>query len=112
MIPRNKIPNFWIWLYWCNPTMYALNSLNAIAFYCDTQNPPCNTCTSDPASCPDCKCVRVLDQGNAIAWSVLESSRSLRYDYRTRDMCVLFAFNAAFCLMGVLALKYMRFDKR
>ncbi|CAM6092842.1 unnamed protein product [Calypogeia fissa] len=112
MIPRNQIPNFWIWLYWCNPTMYALNSLTSIAFYCDTDNPPCNTCTTSLTSCPGCTCVRLKEENNMLTWTVLTLSRSLRYDYRTRDMCVLFGFILAFSLMGVLALKYMRFDKR
>jgi len=32
MIPRDSIPSFWIWVFWLNPTQYALQSLLSIAF--------------------------------------------------------------------------------
>ncbi|KAL3683081.1 hypothetical protein R1sor_001103 [Riccia sorocarpa] len=112
MIPKNSIPNFWIWLYWINPTTFALNSLNSIAFYCDTTHPPCNTCTPEPKSCVECECVRMADQNNLVAWTVLSLGRSLDYTLRARDMWVLFIFIVGFCILGVFALRFMRFDKR
>lgn len=113
MIPKKKIPTFWMWLYWVNPTQYALNSLTAIAFYCDLQAPLCQSCDIlNPASCPDCPCVRVEDQGNVLAWFIMQDLMSLDYGNRYHSMGMLLLFNCIFMVASVIALKYMKYDRR
>lgn len=113
MIPKNKIPQFWIWLYWVNPTQYTINSLTAIAFHCDVEVPPCNACVElNPASCPDCNCVRVTDEGNLLAWFIMRDSMSLDYPSRYRNMGMLAFFNVLFMCAGVIALRFMKYDRR
>nr|XP_024402508.1 pleiotropic drug resistance protein 1-like isoform X1 [Physcomitrium patens]XP_024402509.1 pleiotropic drug resistance protein 1-like isoform X1 [Physcomitrium patens]XP_024402510.1 pleiotropic drug resistance protein 1-like isoform X1 [Physcomitrium patens]XP_024402511.1 pleiotropic drug resistance protein 1-like isoform X1 [Physcomitrium patens]XP_024402512.1 pleiotropic drug resistance protein 1-like isoform X1 [Physcomitrium patens]XP_024402513.1 pleiotropic drug resistance protein 1-li len=112
MIPKKKIPSFWMWLYWINPTQFTLNSLAAIAFHCDLDNPPCDTCTLLPTSCPECPCVRVQDQDNMLAWYIMKDSMSLDYTKRYENMGVLLMFNLFFMIASVFALKCMKFDRR
>lgn len=112
MIPKKKIPQFWIWLYWVNPTQYTINSLSAIAFHCDVEHPPCNTCTLSPTSCPDCPCVRVQDEGNILAWFMMRDGMSLDYDARHKNMGILMFFNLLFMVAGVIALRFMKYDRR
>jgi ABC-type multidrug transport system permease subunit len=112
MIPKSKIPNFWIWLYWVNPTQYTINSLIAIAFYCDVELPSCSTCTLDPTTCPSCNCVRVKDEGNVLAWLIMQSAMSLNYNSRYKNMGALFGLNIVFMVGCVLALRYMKYNRR
>ncbi|KAG0565519.1 hypothetical protein KC19_8G196600 [Ceratodon purpureus] len=113
MIPKNKIPTFWMWLYWVNPTQYALNSLTAIAFHCDLEAPLCQSCDIlNPASCPECPCVRVSDQGNILAWFIMKDLMSLNYGDRYQSMGMLFLFICIFMVASVIALKYMKYNQR
>jgi len=112
MIPKSKIPNFWIWLYWVNPTQYTINSLTAIAFYCDVELPSCSTCTLDPTTCPSCNCVRVKDEGNVLAWLIMQSGMSLNYNSRYKNMGALLGLNIVFMVGCVLALRYMKYNRR
>jgi hypothetical protein len=112
MIPKSKIPNFWIWLYWVNPTQYTINSLTAIAFYCDVELPSCSTCTLDPTTCPNCNCVRVKDEGNVLAWLIMQSGMSLNYNSRYKNMGALLGLNIVFMVGCVLALRYMKYNRR
>lgn len=113
MIPKSKIPSFWMWLYWANPTQYALNSLTSIAFHCDLDAPLCQTCNvTVPTSCPDCPCVRLQDQGNVLAWYVIQSLMSLDYSKRHESMGILLLFIGLFMVASVVALRYMKYDQR
>eukprot|EP00897_Mesotaenium_endlicherianum_P003901 jgi/Mesen1/3539/ME000198S02743 len=114
LIPKSEISTFWSWLYWLNPTRYALNSLTAIAFYCDTEEGPCSPpgCELNPAACPACDCVRLKDAGDALTWQAIRSLRDLKYDSRSGYMTILFLFNVVFRSSASLAVTYMRFNKR
>lgn len=112
MITKSKIPNFWIWLYWVNPTQYTINTLTSIAFYCDVGTPPCDSCSLLPNTCPDCPCAHVADQNNLLAWLIMESSMSLDYHARHKNMGILGVFICVFMVATVIALRFMKYDVR
>ncbi|GBG81806.1 hypothetical protein CBR_g33986 [Chara braunii] len=97
MIPKKSIPNFYIWLFWVNPTQYALNALTSIAFYCDVQKNP---------NCPK------LKETDAYVWPTMKAARSLDYSRRYIDMLALLLFMAAFRALAYVALKFMKYNRR
>lgn len=114
MITKRDIPNFWIWLYWLNPTQYALNGVTTLAFYCDMSTPTCENCSLNPATgaCPSCACVHVVDQGGLVAWLLMQAGRSLEYEKIGFEMGMLAMFTFIFAIAGIIALRFMRFNKR
>eukprot|EP00850_Spirogloea_muscicola_P017864 SM000157S02094 [mRNA] locus=s157:259267:270139:- [translate_table: standard] len=114
MIPKNKIPSFWIWLYYLNPTQYALNSLTSIVFFCDTNSTACSLpgCATDPQACPACKCPRLHDSNNQFVWTYLKSYKSLEHQHIGLYMFVLFLFVVLFRVAAYLGLRYARYNRR
>lgn len=115
MIPRDDIPNFWIWVYWLNPTQYALQALLSIAFFCDTSaGAPCGApgCATNPSACPTCTCPRASDANNQLTWNIVSTQRSLNYYRKGLDILALLAFIVVFRTVGYLALKYMKYNRR
>ncbi|CAI7757903.1 unnamed protein product [Closterium sp. NIES-53] len=116
MIPKTDIPSFWVWLYYLNPTQFALNSLLSIAFYCDTTTPggPCSAsgCPTNPAACPACTCARITDQGNVLAWTVAEQQRSLNRGNVGWNVLALVAFIVVFRAGAYLGLRFIKYNRR
>ncbi|CAI5462083.1 unnamed protein product, partial [Closterium sp. Yama58-4] len=116
MIPKTDIPSFWVWLYYLNPTQFALNSLLSIAFYCDTTTPggPCSApgCATNPAACPNCTCTRISDQGNVLAWSAAEQQRSLNRGNIGWNVLALLAFVVVFRAGAYLGLRFIKYNRR
>eukprot|EP00475_Leptophrys_vorax_P006508 TRINITY_DN14029_c0_g2_i1.p3 TRINITY_DN14029_c0_g2~~TRINITY_DN14029_c0_g2_i1.p3 ORF type:complete len:193 (-),score=6.95 TRINITY_DN14029_c0_g2_i1:108-635(-) len=115
MIPKSSIPSFWIWLYWLNPTQFALNSLLSIAFYCDTSAPsPCSApaCPTTPSACPACTCPRLTDQNNVLVWSAAEQQRSLNKGNIGYNVLALLGFIVVFRFGSYLGLRFMRYNRR
>ncbi|CAI5514863.1 unnamed protein product [Closterium sp. Naga37s-1] len=116
MIPKTEIPSFWVWLYYLNPTQFALNSLLSIAFYCDTTTPggPCSApgCPTNPAACPNCTCSRITDQGDVLAWTVAEQQRSLNRGNVGWNVLALVAFIVVFRAGAYLGLRFIKYNRR
>ncbi|GJP31886.1 hypothetical protein CLOM_g15887, partial [Closterium sp. NIES-68] len=116
MIPKTEIPGFWVWLYYLNPTQFALNSLLSVAFYCDTTTPgaPCAVagCSNNPAVCPSCTCARLSDQGDVLVWSVAEPQRSLNRGNVGYNVLALLAFIVVFRGGAYLGLRFIKYNRR
>ena len=116
MIPKASIPSFWIWLYWLNPTQFALKAMLAIAFNCNTASPECASppsCASDPSACPSCTCPR-LDTGSSsvFVWNYVEAQRSISYGDVGYCIGALIGFIAVFRICSGFGLRFLRYNRR
>jgi hypothetical protein len=98
VVPKKKILNTVIWIFWTNPIQYALNSLTSITFFCDTNKPEClnnganMACLNSAAACAQCNCPRVSDLNDVFVWTQLQFNRSLNNARIPIDMLVLAMF--------------------
>lgn len=115
MISKNDIPNFWIWLYWLNPTQFALKALLTIAFLCDTASPSCSSppsCATDPSACPSCSCPRLSDSGDVFVWDYLDTARSLSTTSVGLCILALCGFILVFRVLSGFGLRFLRYNRR
>ncbi|MCO5571123.1 hypothetical protein L7F22_024855 [Adiantum nelumboides] len=115
VIPRSKILNTFIWVFWTNPLQYALHGLFSVAFYCDLDQPLClnsganQACERTPNACPNCDCPRMTDTGsNIFVWRQISNTRSLDNSRVPYDMVALLLFAILFRILTLLAFKYTR----
>jgi len=89
LIPKNSIPDVWIWIYWLAPTRYVIESLEASQFYCDyfyvDGNQTTNNCS--------CKTVSVINSDGTTStdyvWHYVNQAYSFDYGFRWWDVLVL-----------------------
>eukprot|EP00898_Chlorokybus_atmophyticus_P002867 jgi/Chlat1/3581/Chrsp234S03598 len=115
LIPKANFPNFYLFIYWINPSQYTFNGLTSLAFRCERDG--CDTdinsaCYSDPSACPDCTCPRISDLGNVLTWPYVRQSQSLDYGRLGWDIGFICLMIVLFRSMAFIGLKFLRYDKR
>jgi ABC-type multidrug transport system permease subunit len=98
LVPRPKIPTFWIWLYWLSPIRYALESLSGSQFYCEGGIDVCPWIyvTEDKTIKPK------------TVWAFVSDEFGFNYDSRWPDFFAILAFLIVFRFGGFLGLKYVK----
>eukprot|EP00808_Paulinella_micropora_P007267 g52376.t1 len=110
LIPRDKIPPFWVWMYWLSPTRYAIEALEVDQFHCDFYD--LNT------NCPMVKVLStVTDLGQPItltvpAWEYVRMQYNFDADLKWTDVYVLVGMIFACNISKLLCLKYVSHLKR
>lgn len=110
ILPKTLILDVYKVVFWSNPLQFALNTMSAVAFFCDTEAPECQPmgCKTDPSFCPLCPCPRVTDFGNVFVWDLLKQQRSLQRDRVGLDWLFLLGF-CLLCRVGTyIALRVLR----
>eukprot|EP00250_Pteridium_aquilinum_P022489 c25391_g2_i1 orf=308-5194(-) len=108
VVPRSKILNQFMGVFWTNPLQYALDGLTTIAFYCDVSKPSC----LDSHQNDTCDCPRLSDTGNIFVWKQISENRSLHSSRVPYDMLALLLFVIGFRVLTLLAFKYMKHYKK
>lgn len=105
LVPKEKIPTFWIAMYWLSPTHFAIEALEVDQFYCDFYDVNI-----------DCPSVTVLedDQGTITvpAWAYVESQYGFDPNLKWPDVYVLLAMIIVCNIGKLLCLKYVSHLKR
>lgn len=85
-----------------------------LAFYCDTSNANCRSCSLDPntGTCLNCNCIHISDQDGVLAWLIVKSQFSLNEEEVSGEIGILAAFAFFFFSSGLIALRFLRFNKR
>eukprot|EP00457_Paulinella_chromatophora_P000510 gb/GEZN01000510.1/.p1 GENE.gb/GEZN01000510.1/~~gb/GEZN01000510.1/.p1 ORF type:complete len:1304 (-),score=191.80 gb/GEZN01000510.1/:351-4007(-) len=110
LIPRDKIPQFWIWMYWLSPTRYAIEALEVDQFYCDYHDLS--------RACPPVTITSFMgDNGQPIqlqvpAWAYVEQQYNFDPDLKWTDVYTLVGMIFACNISKLLCLKYVSHLKR
>jgi ABC-type multidrug transport system permease subunit len=110
LIPKESIPEFWIWMYWLSPTRYVIEALEASQFYCDYKYP--NGSTNPNTTCPLVTNFVTYANGTVVpqvepVWEYVYDAYSFNYDFRWWDVVILGAMIATVRVAKFFGFKYV-----